>query len=660
MQTPKRDHSYSPKYPLSKTWTLKRSQVPEVDLKYLQQAVQDFLSTLLPKGEHCKVYWKGQDKVPGFTVTGANIIYLSYGPLKDREAPVDSIYVDIVAGIAIHEAGHIAIKRVRSLPNGWDIPLISNVVEDIWIEYRASSDFPVLGAYIDRVREYYRRDQEKEIAERMQDPSFLSVNEVIGLWIAQALFEVDIFPYVAWRTGPDLPALKSCLQSLLKVTFLAIKELNESPQKYRRIVQAAQTALNKYAEKIRDLMDQGLEPQPGPQVISSRGQGGPHEEGEGGPGQEGSGEDEAPSPEAGPSGLAGGSGHKPGQEQGSEQGDGQDAGGDGQDTSGEGDGDDDDDDDEEHAHSHLPGRTGSAPVRKKRVLKPSICKDEFMQELPPELAQRVWKATEHEMEDIRAIAGTRGRFISIKPGRGNPVKIEGTAAEQVRDAFESRRHHMTSKLPFQESGRINRRTLAHVLMGRKEIFEQEVMEEDPDLALGVLIDASGSIMSGSYWDPDTYQLLPMRGQWDIILECSQALVEAFRESEEVDLQVMAYSSGVIYRLYEPGWESLHLQDVHPTGGTPSVPALRVMARALSQAGRRETLILHLTDGEPNDEGGPNDMARLVAALEDKGIRIIGIGAGVPEKALANQYRRYFAIRNFSELPGKLRKIIEAL
>jgi hypothetical protein len=709
--------SFDPPFPLSKDWRVRRSSIEEVELKYVQESVQSFVDVLVGKGY--RVIWKGQDNLPGYTRLDKPLIYISHGPILG-EAPADPKRVDVVAGIGVHEAGHTKLANVRGRT---DIDMVGNILEDCWIDYNTVSDFPVLGAYIQRTRDYYKRNVDTLTEERLKHPQPLSRNEVVALWMYLALYEVDVYDMLAWRTERDTPFINEALTSLITISVEGIKTLHKDSRTYQKLYNSAIRALEVYEKKVQPLLDEWR--QNHPQQSQQQGEGDGGEAGEWGEpgddfgdfgedfeddfgGHSGRGEkptrsdDEEEDEEEG-AGLGGDEmpdppqpldadfpkvgqheGHDHGEEEGEEErSSAADASWpDKQEGEEDGEGEDGDDaapslggkpsgerGEDTDMHTHLPmGSTAKANVDGSEAaeideLKPSTCMDEMLKEMPQELAQKVWEAQEHEAEDVSSIAGSK--FVMLKPGKTKPFTVNSRHAEAVKQAFETRRHLNATCYPFQEQGRLSHRTLPRIWMDATDLFEEELIEDEIDVVLGLLLDASGSIGTGGSYrnNPVTgaweYQL--GRSQWEMIMESSQMMVDAFNEGQ-LDLLIMSYTTGVVHRLYEPGWDSMRTQDVHPSGGTPSVSGIKVLAHRMEKlAGhRRDKMIIHMTDGEPNTGGGPDAMRQTVESLERKGMDVIGIGVGVPPAALERQYKRFFSIENFEEVPQKLQTILEKM
>jgi hypothetical protein len=63
---------------------------------------------------------------------------------------------------------------------------------------------------------------------------------------------------------------------------------------------------------------------------------------------------------------------------------------------------------------------------------------------------------------------------------------------------------------------------------------------------------------------------------------------------------------------------------------------------------------------PNEGGSNGNMPDCVRKTEELGIKVIGIGVGVPPDALSRQYSRSFSVQDVTDVPAQLRKIVEAL
>lgn len=626
------ERAYNPSFPLTASWRLRESIVPEVELKYVQEDIQNFVDVLCGKGENGKgfrVVWHGQEGLPGFTRTDEQLITLSYAPVNGQ-APCLAKDVDIVAGVGIHEVGHAKMAGHRPYVEP-HLAHVANVLEDAWIDYGAVKDRPVLGAYIQRCRTYYQTGMQDMLEKRVAFPKTFSKDEIVSIWGSLLLYNVDVFSALASIPRQDTDAVVTALTGLLKIGMESIKKLPEH-NVYRRLLRAADKVLREFDATMREQEQQQQEQQQAQQsVVGQSAAAGSSGE-----------QTDAPRPEATPEPSRQGD---PGDEQG--DGDEQQASGGSQ-----GGGDEQGEQTDEPTHDCLSVPSNGKGAGSVQVYDIDVCMGDNKAPMEQDLAERVWQMQEHKAEDVSDIAGARG-FIMKLPGKEKVPVVTNRHVEQIRQAFESRRQMNTVQYPFQESGRVCKRTLARAYTGSKDVFEETIDEDEIDVALGILVDCSGSVGTHSY--------LGRTSQWDLIVQSCATMVEAFSEGE-LDLVIMAYRSGEIYRLYEPDFDGLHLKDVRPSGGTPSVPAMRVIRNRMLKlcSDRRDKIIFHLTDGEPNDGGGWDAMQLVVRETERKGFKVIGMGVGVPEGVMKEQYGKYFCATSFDEVPARIRQILEKL
>lgn len=667
--------AWNPPFALTRSWRERSSSMPVVELKYIQEDIQSFVNIHIGKGY--KVIWSGQEKVPGFTNIETKVITLSYGPIAGQ-APAKPELVDVVGGIGIHEVGHVALTQYRPSHIPDALGHISNVLEDAWIDSNTGKTAPVLGAYIMRCRSYYKNklDLDNDARIRIEHPKPISRNELIALWGNLALYRVPVHKFAEKRTGDDAEAFQKAIHSLTDITVKAIKGLNEE-QKYASLLKQAQRVIDHYEAETAEAQ---AKYQMNQSAIDAQGA-----TGDGADGSSGSKEESFEDYENSDDDL---DNDIPEGEDESEQGEDEAT----EDGSGSGSGSDDNKDDGKHVwdsdpsipdkdkdndgpcgecgnahcdtHSHMPSNSegGIAPPKDIPEYEPVTCMEDMLEEMPPELAEKVWEAVEQDLEDVTEYAG--GQFVMKKPHKASQaVVLRPGAADAIKEAFESRAHMNTITVPFQDSGRVSGRTLPNLMKGRTDLFEEEIEEDEIDLVLGLLIDCSSSISTRGGYGPDgVYSWnLPGGGQWDLIIQICEATRQAFEDSN-LDLVIMGYRTGEALRMYEPGWDSLMLGDVHPAGSTPSVEGLRVLTHQLQKLAfdREDKIIIHLTDGMPNSGGGAGTMKQAVKDAEKKGWTVIGIGIQVPLEQMQGQYNRCFAVTDFKEVPDQIRKILERL
>ena len=693
---------FNPEYALSGSWNTRRSEVHAIDLANTQESIQDFIEVLLP-GEQYRVVWKGSKEIEGQTDTKNRVIELSYEPLaKTKKGQIPDKLVDVVMGVGVHESGHAPFKEIRDQVASQikDVdPSVKNTLEDVYIDYGRVKEHPVVGAYIRRGRDYAKetRNLPEMIEGRMQIPVALQLQDMIGMWQCVMLYGIDVIPMLQKRPFDDREIAEECLRRLLKIGVEAIGTL-QTPSNYARLNRSAQGAINTFLDHMQDLQDQQQQEEQTEQDEATQGfQDGEYEVDDGEDeeqeqeDQEEQGEVEGDQPTPGKGGdededsdddgsAEGEEGDETSEDEEGETEEQEGEGGEDEGEESEAGGDEQGKDEQESSSSPTEGdgeagedgqagdETSQSPPRLDHgtdqesgglgefdlgEIKSCMALTEGNDELPAELADEVFEASERKMEEIGHKYNV-GKWIKELPDPGGMDTQYAELGKEVKAAFESREHMATLRYPFQEHGRISMRTLPRLFLGKPDLFEEVEQEDDLDLCLCLLFDMSASMR------PEQIQ---------ICKAAISATIEGFQGDDTTDLWVWGYGQR-LYRMYEPGWPAARFGGSKgiPVGySTPTLPSMVEMVEAISKTpsiARKDKMMISFTDGGANMGGSPLDVRKKVAELEDHGWVIIGAGIGQSARVEVGEgydpAHSFYLNRNLSDLPDALREIVKDL
>src|SRR3990170_2801043 len=229
--------------------------------------------------------------------------------------------------------------------------------------------------------------------------------------------------------------------------------------------------------------------------------------------------------------------------------------------------------------------------------------------MPEDLAEAVFQAVEQEVEDVSELVGCG--FKSRRPGVDHErVKsiTEGKVGE-LQESIDILTEIATQRTLGTNHGKLSEELLWKLGTGEDNVFERQNVVSEVSLRLGLVVDISGSIYDA---------------QWVIMQDTIDAFIEAFGHRHDIDLLVSAYHSN----------------------------------EACQE--RQRTIILSVTDGEPNTGGSEPYVRQWVTEVQhehDGLLQVIGVGVGVAESTLSNQYDRWLCVKSFSELPAKLKELM---
>ncbi len=140
--------------------------------------------------------------------------------------------------------------------------------------------------------------------------------------------------------------------------------------------------------------------------------------------------------------------------------------------------------------------------------------DEFdirdLEEIPEEVLEEILDAIVHEMEDIsRSVAEVISKPIGNVLAQTQRADYDGPAADKVRSRvereiaeirriFDRQAAVQSREIKGLTIGKLDGRSLARVGAGNLKVFRRREILETPDLAVGLLLDVSGSM--GSHMD----------------------------------------------------------------------------------------------------------------------------------------------------------------
>jgi nitric oxide reductase activation protein len=181
-----------------------------------------------------------------------------------------------------------------------------------------------------------------------------------------------------------------------------------------------------------------------------------------------------------------------------------------------------------------------------------------------------------------------------------------SAEEKLRRILQDYRQKRTKDYRGLLAGRISARRLHRVAYGDKRVFQRRDKPELVDMAVCLLMDLSGSV--------SIYR--------ELIEQITVAMCDAFKK-ERMEFIALGYSGRhsivSIPRLYDREVGKVNLGLEKEWVMTPSYEGLAAaIGQLLRLAGRKQKILFHFTDGEPNN-GGRQAIADLLVGSRTKGI-----------------------------------------
>jgi len=215
------------------------------------------------------------------------------------------------------------------------------------------------------------------------------------------------------------------------------------------------------------------------------------------------------------------------------------------------------------------------------------------------------------------------------------------AEDKLRRILQDYRLRRTKDYRGLMSGRISGRRLHRVAHGDQRVFQRRERPEEIDMAVCLLMDLSGSV----------------HRHRDLIEQIVVATSDAFKK-EKMDFMVLGYSEnhGVVNipRLYDREAGRVNLDLRKEWGMTPSYEGLAAaVAQLLRLGGKKQKILFHITDGEPN-VGGVQTIPELLGEARSKGIVDIHIylaeSGSVPDRFMRLYGEDTMSIDDINQLP----------
>jgi len=215
----------------------------------------------------------------------------------------------------------------------------------------------------------------------------------------------------------------------------------------------------------------------------------------------------------------------------------------------------------------------------------------------------------------------------------------------------------------QKRGRLDKRMLHKIPLGRTDLFKNVVIDEDKPLDVCLLVDESGSM--------GTWKMQRAR-------ECAIALRESLKDNQALNLWVFGHTAdgydwnGLKETNMSVYWSPTYKSDVKAMGSMRARSENRDGMAILASADRVKAespsigsnkLMIVISDGEPSADGyrypiGVPHTKKAVKHIETQGWNVIQVGiTGAREQTMKDMFTNYIMVNNTDQLPSQVSKII---
>ena len=250
-------------------------------------------------------------------------------------------------------------------------------------------------------------------------------------------------------------------------------------------------------------------------------------------------------------------------------------------------------------------------------------------------------------EDPRRLAA-EARRADYDPERARTViSLVQQQVREVQASFLNQQHRKSRWHHGLRRGQIDDRRLWKPLVGDPGYFKLKELAGRPSLAVGLLLDVSGSV--------SRYMTL--------VEQTTAVFCQGLLPIPGIDFAAWWYtgqsSKMILTGICERRYPKLCLANVAQGGGTPSGEAIAGVKVLMERMSGKQQLLIHFTDGRPDC---PIYVRRAVQACRDAGIQVYAIGPSRYRELLASEYStgNYETIEAVSELPEAVARLVKKL
>jgi hypothetical protein len=250
-------------------------------------------------------------------------------------------------------------------------------------------------------------------------------------------------------------------------------------------------------------------------------------------------------------------------------------------------------------------------------------------------------------EDPRVVAA-RARKTQYDPVRAGRVvqEVQGEIGE-VRWAFLLQQDVRSRWRRGVYEGRLDDRRLWKARAGDPGCYKRRGVLEGRSLAVGLLLDVSGS----------------MTRYMPIVEQTAAVFSQGLQKMQGVDFAAWFYdgkmASVALSRICDRHLPRLCLSGVSHGGQTPSGAAIAEVKLLMDRMQGNKKLLIHFTDGRPDSKA---HVEQALQACQGAGIRVYAIGLPQHRKMLSSQYEEgnFEVMQGVEALPQAVASILKKL
>lgn len=202
------------------------------------------------------------------------------------------------------------------------------------------------------------------------------------------------------------------------------------------------------------------------------------------------------------------------------------------------------------------------------------------------------------------------------------------------------------------AGKLDRKNLYRHKFDSHIFYNNEYKQKESDLAVGVMLDASGS-MTGTGIENGLLTVLTLH---EVLrsLNINHSIMDHTNCGRNYTCDVRVYQYFKDCKEYSPD-RAYQIANIRARSGNCDSGALWYMEQALLRTKNKDKICLMFSDGAPTECSGA-DLVNQVAHMERNGIVVIGIGINFPE--IAQYYTKYANGKNLGQMLNITSRILK--
>lgn len=261
----------------------------------------------------------------------------------------------------------------------------------------------------------------------------------------------------------------------------------------------------------------------------------------------------------------------------------------------------------------------------------------------------VYQALDGMITNFKTPMYTFNSVVHVPPTK-NTVKYDTIAeavskinTDLIRQIREIRTYNTGGKEGGQLKGKLDRKNLYKYKTDKHIFYNNNYKIRENDLAFGIILDISGS-MSGDGIRNGITTLITLHEALKT-LNINHSIMTHQCEGASYSCDIEVYQSFKEDKNYT-SQRNTSIADIKAKYGNCDSAALWFMEKAFERVRNRDKICIMFSDGAPTECTG-NDLRKQIEHMENRGIKVIGVGIGYP--SIRDYYKEYANGNNLKDM-----------